>query len=169
MIGNKRKQLLLIEREYFNITVSNSAEFRGFTRHCLPESALNGGYCKTENETEAVWVKWVDDLATFEESVQICENLGGILFPDLAGDGKQIDFLKRFSSKNVWLGLTSGTKWNDWKNLRGEKLTPNRIPWLEFEEVAGYAQVAGRIKTHLPKVQMSPPQLERKTVCQMLT
>ena len=45
-INKKRVDGVFLERVYFNISVNTSEEFRGFsTRKCLPETALNGGFC----------------------------------------------------------------------------------------------------------------------------
>ena len=50
-INKKRTDGLLVDREYFNTTINTTTEYKGFSkRHCLVETALNGGFCKAEYE-----------------------------------------------------------------------------------------------------------------------
>ena len=165
-ISQKRVDGSFLAREYFNASIDSPEEFKGFTtRKCLPETAMNGGYCKTGNETQPVWVKWVDSIQTFNNSVQICENIGGILYPDLEGDVAQIEFLKRYSNARFWMGVTRHTEWYLWKNLRGEDMKPDRMRWAQFDS-QNQGEVV-RTSTRKPSVTNISSQ-SCKPVCQMI-
>ena len=166
-INKKRVDGAFLEREYFNASIDTDEEFKGFTtKKCLPDTTLNGGFCKSENETQEVWVKWKDEWLNYSQSAEVCKNFGGILFPDLDGDGKQIEFLKRFTDRFAWLGVEVDTKWFIWKNLRGERLYPDRVRWEIFED-EGFGNVA---RTHRfePFIKNISPSLGGKPVCQMI-
>ena len=149
-INQKRTDGTFLERHYFNASIETSTEFKGFTtRKCVTETALNGGYCKEENETKAVWVKLRHAWGWFTDSLDYCERLGGILYPDLDGDEKQIKFLTQLGGAAdplYWLGVTADPEWFLWKNLRGEKMTPDRMRWRFFVNrgINRAAQMDGR-------------------------
>ena len=169
-LNRKRVDGTFLERHYFNASVENSVEFRGFmTRKCVTETALNGGYCKEENETKAVWVKWWHYRTGFTESVDYCDQLGGILYPDLDGDEKQLDFLRRFGAglrPSYWLGVVPDAKWYLWRNLRGEKMTPDRMRWTSLVDQG--TNRAAQIDRRFPFIRNAELQLLARTVCQMI-
>ena len=166
-INKKRVDGSFLAREYFNASIDSPEEFKGFTtRKCLPETAINGGFCKNENETKAVWVKWIDSRLTFAQCLKACEDLGGILYPDLDGDSKQIYFLTRYTNKAYWVGVTTDGKWYLWKNLRGERMTPDRLAWNKFEYRVDSEAV--RTRFMYPNVVMRELSDEGRVVCQML-
>ena len=168
-INKKRVDGLFREREYFNASINTTEEFKGFTtRKCLPETALNGGYCKHERKTQEVWVKWITSKVDHAQSLQGCVDLGGVLYPDLDGDREQIEFLKRNKQKSkMWLGLTKASSdWYLWKNLRGESMKPDRIRWSEFEHDS--AEEFVRTVTQSSAVAMKPSSDKGKAACQML-
>ena len=137
-INQKRADGLFLEREYFNSSIDEALEYKGFTkRRCVPETALNGGYCKAEYETKAVWVKWRSGGGKrYSADKKYCEDVGGMIYPDLDGDAEQVEFLKKYKAK-TWLGLTVDSKWYLFKNLRGEQMRPDRIRWWNFEWISG--------------------------------
>ena len=166
-INKKRVDGSFLAREYFNASIDSPEEFKGFTtRKCLPETAINGGFCKNENETEAVWVKWNYVIGNFTNALQSCEKIGGLLYPDLVGDGEQIEFLKKYSNKQMWLGVTVDTEWYLWKNLRGEYMKPDRMRWFHHR----HKQLADVARTALrdPYITMTASHHGGRAVCQML-
>ena len=167
VINKKRVDGAFLEREYFNASIDVIKEFKGFsTRKCLPETALNGGYCKSKNETEAVWIKWKNTWRNYTDCAKVCEDYGGILFPDLDGDRKQIDFLKRGRTWQVWFGVKTDQKWYLWKNSRDERMTPDRIFWYQFKD-NGIGQVLKARRNEL-SIQSRSPSEKGKVVCQMI-
>ena len=73
-INHKRVDGLFGERQFFNVSVDSSFEFKGYSyQECLPETAINGGACQPINKTERVWVKWSKDDYDWTGCRDFCE------------------------------------------------------------------------------------------------
>ena len=166
-INQKRADGLFLEREYFNATIDQLFEYKGFTtRRCVPETALNGGYCKVEYETKPVWVKWRTAGRYYPEQSEFCKGLGGIVYPDLDGDAKQIEFLKMYRTQKMFLGLVPDGVWYRFKNERGERMSPDRIRWWDIKWMWGGNYVHTDI--HNPSSVITKYRTRAKVCCQMI-
>ena len=58
-INEKRTDGLWGDRVYFNVTKSTGTEYETQSyQECLPETALNGGFCPQPRKIERIWLKW---------------------------------------------------------------------------------------------------------------
>ena len=166
-INKKRADGLFLEREYCNATIDATYEYKGFTtRRCVLETALNGGYCKVEYETKPVWVKWRYNAREYADNYEYCQSIGGMLYPDLDGDAKQVEFLKKYVNWKFFFGIQPDGEWYRWKNLRGEKMGPDRIRWWEHN----YVWKGHFVYTvnNDPAVKITNQWGRAKAVCQMI-
>ena len=70
-INLKRVDGLFTKREFYDISINTSYEFKGYTyQQCRAETALNGGGCPEANRTEHVWVKWSDEKMPSSQKCQ---------------------------------------------------------------------------------------------------
>ena len=166
-INKKRTDGLLVDREYFNTTINTTTEYKGFSkRHCLVETALNGGFCKAGYEINQVWVVWSEEPGNHSQCSEFCQNIGGMLYPDLEGDTKQLEFLSQLKTLKVWLGITTNGKWYEWENMRGEKMTPDRMRWNKFKY--RWASTAAVLRQRDAALLMREPWTRARGVCQMI-
>ena len=58
-INSRRTDGLWGKREYFNVTknIGNEYEAQSY-QDCLPETALNDGFCPQPRKTDRIWLKW---------------------------------------------------------------------------------------------------------------
>ena len=90
-----------------------------------------------------------------------------MLYPDLEGDTKQLEFLSQLKTVKLWLGITADDeKWYEWENLRGEKMTPDRMPWFEFEY--RWPSTAALLRKSNADLLMRQPSVKARCVCQMI-
>ena len=107
-------------------------KFKIFTREIKIHEA-HGGKRGTDGrvryEEVALWLKWVREELSWDESMAKCKAYGGQLYEDLDGTEEQLAwFREKFDNNFYWLGIYTEDH-QTWKKFSGGVIGGNKLLW----------------------------------------
>ena len=115
-------------------TIDNTTEWKIYqTRVVLVDFAHGGIQGEDNTENVTVWMKFVNEVKTWQQAKENCEQIGGKLFHDLDGTQTQIDLLlEKMDRADHWLGIYRDTS-SVYRTVENKTIDKSLLKWRAGE------------------------------------
>ena len=115
----------------FEAEIDTATELKGkFKREKTIEMAHGGKNVHGVSERPQMWIEFVQESLSWNDSVVKCESLGGQLFSNFDGSDEQRELInQKLYSERHWVGIYT-TDHIIWRALDGVPLNDSQLPWI---------------------------------------